>query len=256
MNSLNHTLQQTKPSRRNCYRSVPKARSLSLSRSAHALTRGVITALTLAASVLWALGDIKFKDWKGGDQIGLPDRDPNDKATSIEDFLRFSQSLDIGGFALDYPKTIRDLRSESRAERLRALAACGSSEDLRSIPLIVAQLYHDDDEVQIWAGVALDKLVSAYELRRRDPSRLERISLLPRRSDHIDLSPLRWVVVEMLYSGHSSLQAQAATMAGYIGLSDLEPILKAIHQSRHPATYNAVEHAFDLLHIKYDKRHE
>lgn len=218
--------------------------------------RRLITALILAACAFPASGDIVVQDRQGGDQIGLPERLPSDKATWIEAYLRFSQSLDVGGFALDYPKTIRDLRSELRADRLRALAACGASEDLRSIPFIVAQLYHSETEVQVWAGVALDKLVSAYELRRRDHSHPERISLLPRGPDDTDLSPLRWIVVEMLYSGDPNLQAQAATMAGYIGLSDLESILRAAHSSRHPATYTAIENAFDLLHIAYKKRRE
>jgi len=218
--------------------------------------RRAVTALILAASVLRASGDIAVKDRQGDDQVALPERRPSDAATWIEAYLRFSQSLDVGGFALDYPKTSRDLRSESRAERLRALAACGSSEDLRSIPLIVAQLYHSEAEVQVWAGSALEKLVSAYELRRRDRSHPERLSLLPRGADHTDLSPLRWVVVEMLYSGEPNLQSYAATMAGYIGLFDLEPILRAAHQSRHPATYRAIEHAFDVLNIAYEKRSE
>jgi hypothetical protein len=218
--------------------------------------RRVITALIFAACAFRASGDIVVKDRQGGDQIGLPERRPSDKATWIEAYLRFSQSLDVGGFAIDYPKTIRDFRSELRTDRLRALAACGASEDLRSIPFIVAQLYHNDAEVQVWAGVALDKLVSAYELRRRDPSHPERVSLLPRSPHHTDLSPLRWIIVEMLYAGDPSLQAQAATMAGYIGLSDLEPILRAAHSSRHPATFRAIEYAFDLLHIAYEKRRE
>lgn len=216
--------------------------------------RSTITALIVAAGVLHASGGIPVKDPQSDLLLGLPDLRQSDKTVWMEDYTKFSQSLDVGGFALDYPKTIRDLRSNQRTDRLRALAVCRESEDLRSIPFIVAQIYYTDPEVQTWAGVALDTLVSHYELRRRDMSHPERVTLLPRGSAHIDLRPLRWIVVEMFYSGDSSLQSQASTMAGYIGLSDLEPMLRAVHKSRHPATYTAIEHAFDLLHISYEKR--
>lgn len=215
-----------------------------------------LIALILLSTSCTVRAEITVERFPLDEKYQLPDIDPQQRADWLTAYLQFIEQQDLAGFALDYPKTAKDLRTEQPELRVRALRVCVASGDVRCIPLIVAQLRYPNRDVQVEAGLGLDRFVSEYELRRRDRSVGDRVEILPRREGDVDLRVLRPVLADMLRCGEPNLQAYAARMIGYLRLPELEPTLRAVHRSRHPATYRAVEDALSQLGLTYEKREE
>lgn len=162
-------------------------------------------------------------------------------------YLELAARLDAQAFLAGYPELGRKLVTGTRAEVQDAVRMCGASRDLRAIPLLVRELGRPDRELQVWAGVALGQLVDGHELERRDPACPGEVRLLPRKEGEPDLRGLHWVVEELLCSGEPNLQSHAASMAGYLGLHDLEPLLVSLRASPHPAVVHSAENALRQL---------
>jgi hypothetical protein len=169
--------------------------------------------------------------------------EPRKIAAWKEEYERFAKELDADGFALGYAQTMKDLQSEDDATRMRALKVCGASGDLRSIPRVVEQLLKGKRETRVWAGLALENVVSGYTLRRRDLSKGEGIWIAPKGKGDADLQPLRWIILEMFCSNDSNLQSYAATMTSYLNLSELEPVLRVVYKGQLPPHYPFAQHA-------------
>jgi hypothetical protein len=177
----------------------------------------------------------------------LPAPDTEFIADARAAYVAFAAELDVDGFLASYPGIAHNLRSGTRGESLDAVRMCGSSHDLRAIPLLVRELDSPDHEHQVWAGQALEQVVNAHELMRRDPARLEDLYLLPRTEGSVNLRPLCWVLDQMLRCGEPNLQSHAATMSSYIGIHELASPLQGLRASRHPAVVNAVDAALAQL---------
>lgn len=158
------------------------------------------------------------------------------------------RSLDHKRIAADYPKAVQNLDSSESKNVIAALRTLGATEEPAVIPWIVPLLDSDDSTVRVWAGLSLYKVVSLHELKRRDLNHPERVAINPRGPDDLDLSPLAWVIQKMLQSDDDgSTHSYAASMIGYLNLSEFEPDLRQLLKSRHPAVTNSAKYALELI---------
>jgi hypothetical protein len=169
-----------------------------------------------------------------------------DLQASYEDF---ALSLDPQRFTRGYPAVLEMLGSGDRDKRITALRTIAASAELDAIPLVVDVVLNDDDYIaRAWAGYALKHIVQLNELKRRDPQHPEKVVILPRSDDDVDLRPLAWVLREMLSKpDDSSAHSCAATMIGYLGLKQFEPDLRGLLESRHPAVTRSAVHALRMM---------
>ena len=160
----------------------------------------------------------------------------------------FVETLDIKQIAKDYPKAVERLDSEDPKEQLAGLKTLAATGDIETIPWIVPFLDSDDQHVRIYAGLHIQQIVSAHELKRRDMSRPETVVIKPRRPNDTNLTPLTWVVLKMLRKpDDGNTHAYAATMIGYLNLREFEGDLRQLLKSRHPAVTTSAQNALGML---------
>lgn len=173
------------------------------------------------------------------------DESRDDLARRYDEFLR---SLDRDRIEEGYALAVGKLSSGDPETQLQGLRTLAASQEVDAIAFIVPSLFSEVPVVRIWAGASLKDLVSSHELRRRDPTRADAVVLRPRCVGDRDLTPLEWVIREMLKSpDDGNTHAYAATMIGYLGLHEMEGDLRGLLKSRHPAVSNAATYALDLL---------
>ncbi len=165
-----------------------------------------------------------------------------------EQYIAFLKTLNPEKIEADYAGAVRRIRSRNSQEQLEGLAVFGATAEIDALALIVPLLDSEDDSVRVGAGSALEHIVSGNELRRRDPKHGEKIILLPRAPGDTDLRPLAWVILKMMRAEEDGCSAAyAATMAGYLRLSEFTGELKKLLNSRHPAVQNSAAYALSLL---------
>jgi len=165
-----------------------------------------------------------------------------------EDYISFLNGLDATKIEENYRGAVLNIKSEEPDKQKHGLAVLGASGEVDAIAWIVPLIDSENRDVKIQAGLALDKIVSGYELRRRDPSKPDRIVILPRSASDIDLRSLAWIILKMMrVTDDGSIPAYAATMAGYLGLSDFVPELERLLTSRHPSVSNSAKSALSVL---------
>lgn len=163
----------------------------------------------------------------------------------------FIQKLDTKQFTLDYAKAVRNLDSDDSETQVTGLMTLSATDELAAIPFIVPLLDSKDRYVRVYAGLALNKLVSKHALKRRDDSQPMKIVIKPLGPHDTDLRPLAWVISKMLRnSDDGSVHSYAATMIGYLDLKEFEPQLRQLLKSRHPANQNAARHALEVMGIE------
>lgn len=182
---------------------------------------------------------------------------PSERAQELVDDLQrhyedFAFSLNPQRFKEGYPALLEKLNTMDRNKRITALRTIGQSGETDAIPLVVDVVLNERDRtIRIWAGSALKKIVTANELKRRDPERPEKVVLLPRSRHDIDLRPLAWVLREMLAKpDDGNTHAYAATMIGYLDLKQFEPDLRALLESRHPAVTRSAVYALRMMEFE------
>lgn len=168
-----------------------------------------------------------------------------------QEYISFLKGLDAGRMEGDYVAAIRDLKSQEPNDQRRALKVLGASGEIDAIAWIARLIDSDDGGVRVDAGLALERIVSGYELRRRDMSYPEKIVILPRSATDIDLRPLAWLILKMMrLPDDGNTAAYAATMAGYLGLSDFAGELEGLLKSRHPSVRRSAGNALRVLRGK------
>lgn len=160
---------------------------------------------------------------------------------------KYLATLDVKGFAADYPKVIRDLDATGPKTRQRALAVVGATMDLRAVPLVIPMLKDPDGSVRVFAALALNNVTVQTALERRDQKRLYTIALNPLGPDDPDMRPLAAVVLEMLQSEDPNIVAAAAIMAGYLQVEELEPELRELLKSKHETVKTQARQALDVM---------
>jgi hypothetical protein len=169
-------------------------------------------------------------------------------------YSSFLKKLDAARIKADYPGAIRDIRSHKPGDQTRGLNVLGASGRIDAIPWIVPLLETENDLVRIHAGRVLEQIVSGNELLRRDMSQPEKIVLRPRSAPDVDLTPLAWPILRMMRApDDGNTAAYAATMAGYLGLPELEGELRKLLKSVHPAVQRSATHALSMLGVGIDK---
>jgi hypothetical protein len=163
-------------------------------------------------------------------------------------YLAFLETLDLVKLEADYAGAVRKVRSLNPDDQKKGLQVLGACDEIDAIALIVGLLDSEDEGVRIHAGLALDHIVSGNELKRRDFAHSDKIVLLPRSPEDIDLRPLAWIILKMMRgSDDGNTAAYAATMAGYLGLSEFRGELKRLLKSRHPAVSRSATYALSVL---------
>ena len=179
-------------------------------------------------------------------RIGRAEEPIDDLQAQYEDF---ALSLDLQRFKDGYPALIKKLGSKDRDERIVALRTIGQSGETDAIPLVVPIVLNESDRaVRIWASCALKDIVTSNEFKRRDRQHPERVVLLPRSDEDVDLRPLAWVLREMLATpDDGNTHVFAARMIGYLGLKRFEPDMRRLLESRSPAVTRSAVHALRLM---------
>lgn len=202
-----------------------------------------VQRIRLAAAIVLAF------TWTGSRPAAAEsDEAPSQKAQRRRAFERYIESLDKDRISREYPQAIKMLRSddpEAHATGIKTLAATG---DLNVVAWLVPFLDSPDSDVRIWCGFHLQSLVAHEALKRRDPRIQDRVVILPRKPDDPDLTPLAWTLARMLEKpDDGNTHAYAATMIGYLGLSEFERNLRALLRSRHPAVTRSAATALEML---------
>ncbi|MEK6237053.1 MAG: hypothetical protein N2C14_20280, partial [Planctomycetales bacterium] len=185
--------------------------------------------------------------------IADDDRAGSQPAQEKKAYDQFIRSLDRKRIQRDHGGSIRNLKSDEPGVVTAALRSLSATQNTAAIPWIVPFLDSDDPVVRVWAGSSLERLVSAHELKRRDLGQSHKIAIKPRGPNDLDLRPLRWVIRRMLRKNDDgNTHAYAATMIGYLGLTEFEQELRELMGSRHPAVTNAAKHALETLGMAED----
>lgn len=164
---------------------------------------------------------------------------------SCDDFL---QSLDPLKITRDYPKVVQNLLSVNPEKQITGLRTLSETKDPSVIPWIIPLLDSDNTNVKVYAGLALEKLVSSYTLRRRDIAYPDKIVLKPLGKNDKDLRPLAWIILNMLRKpDDGNTQAYAATMIGYLNLTYFDDDLRQLLKSEHPAVVQSAQWALGML---------
>ena len=193
-----------------------------------------------------SIAQLKVEGWE--DQ--RPDYPEPEDATKLEwmrDYMLLLERLQLSEFAVGYPAMVQSLRSEDVDSRVKALKSIGELGDPMAIPFVVPLLRHADRNTQVYAGLALQKIVSGKELARRGSPVQGKSYIKPPAENELDLKPMRWIVFEMMTCGEPSLQGYAVTMAGYLDLEELKPIIEALRDSRHPAVTDQIDHFLGIM---------
>ena len=159
----------------------------------------------------------------------------------------FIQTLDAIKIAHDYPKVVQNLLSIDAKKRILGLRTLSETQDLNAIPWIIPLLDSDKGDVKIYAGLALEKLVTSYTLQRRDLNHPGKPVLKPLGKNDKDLRPLAWIILKMLKDTNISNQSSAATMAGYLNLTYFDDDLRLLLKSEHPAVVQSAQNALEML---------
>lgn len=166
-----------------------------------------------------------------------------------QEYISFLKGLNARRIEGIYVAGIRDIKSQEPHDQKRGLRVLGASGEVDAIAWIAPLIDSSDGGVRVDAGLALERIVSGYELRRRDPSHPEKVVILPRSATDIDLRPLAWVILKMMrLPDDGNTAAYAATMAGYLGLSDFEGELERLLKSRHSSVRRSARNALGVLH--------
>ena len=171
----------------------------------------------------------------------------HDVAKMREAQKKYLATLDVKGFAADYPKVIRDLDATDPKTRQRALAVVGATVDLRAVPLVIPMLKDPDGSVRVYAAVALNNVTVQTALERRDQKRLHIIALNPLGAGDPDMRALAAVVLEMLQSGEPNIMAHGAIVAGYLQMEAFEPELRELLESKHETVKRQAQQALDVM---------
>jgi HEAT repeat protein len=165
-----------------------------------------------------------------------------------QEYISFLRGLDPGRIERDYVAAIRDIKSKRRSDRERGLRVLGASGEIDAIAWIVPLIESNDDGLRIRAGLALDAIVSNYEIERRDMSQPEKIVILPRSPSDVDLRALAWLLLKMMrHPDDGGTAAYAAYMAGLLGIYELEGEIEELLKSRHPSVRNSALSALSQL---------
>ncbi len=170
----------------------------------------------------------------------------------------FLQSLDPLKFSKDYPSAIQNLLSVNPKKQIIGLKTLSETENPNAIPWIIPFLDSDKINVQVEAGLGLEKLVSSYTLKRRDMNISDKVVIKPLGKDDLDLRPLAWVILKMFRnSGNPSMQCYAASMAGYLHLTYFDEELQLLLKNENPAVVQIAQYALDIMkNAKYDSQEE
>jgi hypothetical protein len=172
----------------------------------------------------------------------------HDEAALQADYKKLVRALDHRRVAEDYPKAVRNLRSEDREKQQIGLATLAATEEPAVIPWVVPLLDSPHPDVRLAAGLALARLVETHALKRRDRTIGDRVVLKPRGPQDPDLRPLAWAVWMMLKQpDDGSTHAYAASMVRYLELPAFAGDLRGLLQSRHPAVRDAARAALEGL---------
>jgi hypothetical protein len=207
--------------------------------------RGITTRWSLLPAVLTILGLLGCRRGSSP-HIGPAQEFSSPLQTQYDDF---AFSLNTERFREGYPALIAKLTATDTNTRITAVRTIGQSGETDAIPLVVDFVLNEEDRtVRIWAGSALEKIVSSNELKRRDPLRPEKVVILPPSHEDIDLRPLAWVCSQMLAEpDDGSTHSYAATMIGYLDLKQFEPDLGVLLKSRHPAVTRSAVNALRMM---------
>jgi hypothetical protein len=165
-----------------------------------------------------------------------------------KDFNAFLESIDALKVTRDYPMAVRKLLSYDPGKQMQAMETLSATGEIEVIPWLLPFLDTTKGNLHIWAGCYLEKLVSNYTLKRRDPKIGEYVIIEPLRKNDTDLQPLAWVVLNMFNKrDDGNTHAYAATMTRYLSLYEFDRELQGCLKSRHPAVSNKAKWAIKSL---------
>jgi len=177
--------------------------------------------------------------------VSPPADDPEVKLRAA--YERFAQGCDTRSIEKGYAKAVEQLRSNDPDTQQVGLQTLAASQSPDALLLIVPLLDSPNVHTPINAGLAIERIVEAVCLKRRDRAHLDRVSILPPGPNDVDLRPLAWVVQHMLKTEEPNLQSYAASMIGYLKLTEFADDLHALLNSRHPAVSNAAKSAIEMM---------
>jgi hypothetical protein len=193
-----------------------------------------------------ASGQSKVKGWED-QEPKYPVPDDGTKFEWLREYLLLIEKLPVADFARGYPALLEKLKGADPEARCAALRAMGELEDPSAIPFLVPILRNSDRNSQVYAGWAIEKIVSSRELKRQGSSNQGQRYIEPPTAGELDLKPMRWIVFEMLTCGEPSIQGYAVTMTGYLDLEELRPIVEALRASRHPSVTGQIDYFLGIM---------
>jgi len=183
------------------------------------------------------------------EQITFPPK--YDEVVLQRQFDEFISSLDYLKVSKDYPEAIRKLLSGNPKKQNEAVRTLAETGEIEVIPWLLPLLDSDNNDLRIWTGASLEKLVSSYVLKRRDMSEPQEVVIKPLGPEDKDLRPLAWIVLKMFRKpDDGSTQAYAAEMTRYLELYEFEAELKECLNSKHPGVKNKAELAIASLELR------
>jgi hypothetical protein len=172
-----------------------------------------------------------------------------DEAQLRQRYQSFLSELNYLRVATDYPKAIKELLCGDLARQQAAISTLAATGEIEVVPWLV--LFLDAPGLEVYAGSALEKLISGVALKRRDQTKLDRVALRPLKPGEMDLRPLSWIALKMFrMRDDGNVRAEACGITRYVEAKEFEGELRSSLQSRHPAVTNAAKYALEGLGFK------
>lgn len=169
-------------------------------------------------------------------------------------FEKFINKLDSLSLTKKYPEITRKILSSNSEQQIIALRMLSESQNIESIPWIILLLNSEEQYVQTYAGLSIEKIVSSIALKRRDDKYPQYVLIKPIQKGDIDLKPLAWIILKLLRSEDPNLSSYAVTMARYLNLYEFEDEILKLSDSAHPAVSNVAKWAIEsfIFQKKYE----
>lgn len=108
--------------------------------------------------------------------------------------------------------------------------------DTRVIPWLVPFLDSENQELAVWSGAAIERIISTVALKRRDFSVPDKVVLRPPMKGDSELRPFAWLALKMLQKpDDGNFRAYALSILRYLEMREFVEDFRRGTWSRHPS---------------------
>lgn len=151
-------------------------------------------------------------------------------------FKVWVDGLDTMAVTSDYKKPIRDLLSADIHRQTAAIETLGSSGDIRVIPWLFPFINQENNTLRIFAGLSIEKVISAA-IHQKPDGRAKRAT---------SLKPTAWIALQMFRKpDDGNTWCYASNITRLLRMKEFEDELTRAMGSKHPSVSEDAKNALE-----------